>query len=95
MATVIDLLGTFSARPRRLLEGTTARSNGNKFFLDWETFNATYNVSAASGTSPSGLMAFNATPVPEASSIVSLGLLLLLGLGGTAVSRRRKAGVAH
>ena len=29
--------------------------------------------------------------VPEASSVVSLGLLLLLGLGGMAVSRRRKA----
>ena len=33
-------------------------------------------------------------PVPEASSFVSLGLLLLLGLGSVAVSRRRKAGAA-
>ena len=36
-----------------------------------------------------------ASPVPEASSVVSLGLLLLLGLGGVAVSRRRKAGAAR
>jgi len=35
------------------------------------------------------------SPVPEASSFVSLGLLLLLGLGGVAVSRRRKAGAAR
>ena len=34
-------------------------------------------------------------PVPEASSVVSLGLLLLLGLGGIAVSRRRKVDVLH
>ena len=33
-------------------------------------------------------------PVPEASSFVSLGGLLLLGMGGFAVSRRRKAGAA-
>ncbi|MDQ2800582.1 MAG: hypothetical protein M3Y13_13210 [Armatimonadota bacterium] len=33
-----------------------------------------------------------AAPVPEASSFVSLGLLLLLGAGGIAVSRKRKAG---
>jgi hypothetical protein len=31
-------------------------------------------------------------PVPEASSVVSFGLLLCLGLGGLAIStRRRKA----
>ena len=36
-----------------------------------------------------------AAPVPEASSVVSLGLLLLLGLGGIAVSRRRKTGAAR
>ena len=34
-------------------------------------------------------------PVPEASSVASLGLLLLLGLGGIAVSRRRKAGAVR
>ena len=37
----------------------------------------------------------NASPVPESSSYVSLGLLLLLGLGGVVISRRRKAGTAH
>ena len=34
-------------------------------------------------------------PVPEASSLASLGLLLLLGLGGVAVSRRRRADAAR
>ena len=29
-------------------------------------------------------------PVPEASTTVSLGLLLLLGLGGITVARRKK-----
>ncbi len=40
-----------------------------------------------------GPVSLNATPapVPEASSVVSLGLLLILGLGGAAVSRRRRA----
>ena len=37
----------------------------------------------------------NSAPVPEASSVVSLGLLLCLGLGGLAVTtRRRKAWAA-
>ena len=41
-----------------------------------------------------GTLEFNGIPaaVPEASSMVSLGLLLLLGIGGMAVSRRRRAG---
>ncbi len=30
------------------------------------------------------------SPVPEASTTVSLGLLLVLGLGGLAVSKRRR-----
>ena len=33
----------------------------------------------------------NAAPVPEASTTLSLGLMLLLGLGGLAVARRRTA----
>ena len=33
--------------------------------------------------------------VPEASSVVSLGLLLLLGVGGLVVSRRRKMGAVR
>lgn len=40
------------------------------------------------------LLTPTANPVPEASSVVSLGLLLLLGLGGMVVSRRRKADAA-
>jgi hypothetical protein len=40
-----------------------------------------------------GPVSLNAPPaaVPETSSLVSLGLLLLLGVGGLTVSRRRKA----
>lgn len=46
----------------------------------------------ATGTTSGFLVEFNApAPVPEASSIVSLGLLLLLGAGGIVMSRRRKA----
>ena len=33
----------------------------------------------------------NATPVPEAATTVSLGLMLLLGLGGMVIARRRRA----
>ena len=39
---------------------------------------------------PHGLAFLPAAPVPEASTTVSLGLLLALGLGGTLVSARRK-----
>jgi MYXO-CTERM domain-containing protein len=43
-----------------------------------------------------GTLEFNgvpASPVPEASTVSSLGLLLVLGLGGVAVARRRRAAV--
>ena len=33
----------------------------------------------------------NSAPVPEASSVISLGLLLALGVGGLAVARRKRA----
>ncbi len=36
----------------------------------------------------------SSSPVPEASSFVSLGGLLLLGFGSLAVSRKRKANAA-
>ncbi len=36
----------------------------------------------------------NAAPVPEASTLVSLGLMLALGLGGTVVAARKKASQA-
>ena len=42
-----------------------------------------------------GKLSFN-SPVPEVSSVVSLGVLLMLGLGGMAVNaRRRKSAVAE
>ena len=37
-----------------------------------------------------GSLTLAAAPVPEASTTVSLGLLLLLGLGGLVVAARRK-----
>lgn len=37
-----------------------------------------------------GVTAITAAPVPEASSVVSLGLLLTLGLGGLIVARRKQ-----
>ena len=50
-----------------------------------------YSTSASTGLREGFLLTPEA-PVPEASSIVSLGALLLLGLGGLALSvRRRKA----
>ncbi len=42
-------------------------------------------------TSTTGALLTPAAAVPEASSVVSLGLLLLLGSGGLLVSRRRRA----
>ena len=50
-------------------------------------------VASFSGATGSGAptLTFTATPVPEASTPVSLGALLLLGLGSLAVARRRRA----
>ena len=49
-------------------------------------------ITNGSGSSANFLSAVTvASPVPEASSFVSLGLMLALGLGGLAVARRRKA----
>ena len=41
------------------------------------------------GTSPSGGEVFSFTPVPEASTTVSFGLLLVLGLGGLMIARKK------
>ena len=50
------------------------------------------STTAATGTVQNfGLSTrFTFAPVPEASTTVSLGLLLMLGLGGTVVARRRR-----
>ncbi len=45
-------------------------------------------VTAASG----GIIPVSAAPVPEASSVVSLGLMLAFGAGGLMLARRKKAG---
>lgn len=45
---------------------------------------------SSAGVYSAYLLTPNFNPVPEASSVTSLGLLLALGLGGFAVSRRRK-----
>lgn len=55
------------------------------------TLTATYNVVTA-GTVYAAAAQLSPAPVPEASTTLSLGLLLMLGLGGAVVSaRRRKA----
>ncbi len=78
----IDLLGTFS-QTAPITSGTGTITGT---LLDGESINARYGVDQG------GLIEFNSAPVPEASSVVSFGLLLTLGLGGLAMSaRRRKA----
>ena len=52
---------------------------------------ATSNVSADIGFPGIKATVTSAAPVPEASTTISLGLLLTLGLGGLIVSARRKA----
>ncbi len=47
-------------------------------------------VTVASG----GSVPVSAAPVPEASSVISLGLMLALGAGGLVLARRKKAGAA-
>ncbi len=47
-------------------------------------------ITAASG----GIVPVSAAPVPEASSVVSLGLMLALGAGGLLLARRKKVGAA-
>lgn len=54
-------------------------------------FGSTASAATTPGNAP--VLSFNATsssPVPEASTTASFGLLLALGLGGIAVARRRK-----
>ena len=41
-----------------------------------------------------GVIPISAAPVPEASSVVSLGLMLALGAGGFFIARRKKVGAA-
>lgn len=43
---------------------------------------------------PIGRIPVNPDPVPEASSVVSLGLMLALGAGGFVIARRKKVGAA-
>ncbi len=76
----IDFLGTFS-QTAPITSGTGTLTGT---FLDGETLDALYNVS------PGGLIEFNSAPVPEASSVVSFGLLLALGLGGMVIAAKRK-----
>lgn len=45
----------------------------------------------AAGSSPHGLAFLPSSPVPEASTTVSLGLLLMLGLGGMVAARKKRA----
>lgn len=76
--------------------GQTISYSGSVFLTQGQTINFVIGPNNNFTLHPAnvGLSAI-LTPVPEASSVVSLGLLLLLGLGGIAVSRRRKAGAAR
>ena len=88
------VVGTFSATPGRSdwfyigSGGTfTAPSGGGDLFVAVNDTNNTDNHGSYAGT-----LTTPAPAVPEASTTVSLGLLLALGLGGRAVAgRRRKA----
>ncbi len=84
--STITLYGTFSQYG--LVTGSSGTITGS--LVDGggpQTF--TYSQTSDQGT---GIFLVQATsPVPEASSVVSLGLLLLLGAGGVAVICRRRA----
>ena len=71
------------------------------FTASWKSDSTTSAIITIVDVNPNPLAAGNdlalddisftgSSPVPEASSVVSLGLLLLLGMGSMAVSRRRK-----
>ena len=87
------VVGTFSATPSRtdwfyIGSGSTfsAPSGGGELFVAVVDTVSSDNHGFYSGTLTAG------NPVPETSSVVSLGLLLALGLGGLTVNaRRRKA----
>ena len=54
------------------------------------TFGGDYTVATDKGSAPQfDNVVLNAAPVPEASSTVSLGLMLALGLAGVVVMRRK------
>ncbi len=81
---------TFAFDPSYNLTGTLS---------DGTVLNGNYE----SGQGDGGRILFNgvfaagvpsAAPVPEASSVVSLGLMLVLGAGGFVIARRKKAGAA-
>ena len=83
----IDLFGTgftetFEGDP----QGSILQYNVTGTLQDGTAINATYDFLG-------GNLIFS-SPVPEASSVMSLGILLVLGLGGLAVSARRKAQAA-
>ncbi len=86
-SSVIDLFGTnLKATPDPTFHTSVLDLSG--FLSDGTPVTGFYEASQSKG----GTLEFNGAPVPEASSLVSLGLLLALGSGGMVIAaRRRKA----
>ena len=89
-ASVLDLFGTglsetFVAQGSDFKQYTVTGTlqNGNLLNADYYDYSGTLEFNGVAAV-PS---------VPEASSVASLGVLLVLGLGGLAAARRRKAPV--
>lgn len=86
--SILDLLGTGFTETPLPYNGLYPRYAVTGILQNGDPLQATYDYFG-------GTLEFNgaaAQPVPEASTTISFGLLLCLGLGGLAVSaRRRKA----
>ena len=89
--SILDLFGTGFTETPLPSNGLYPQYTVTGILQNGDSLNATYSYFG-------GTLEFNgvpAQPVPEASSLASFSLLLLLGLGGVAVSRRRKAGATR
>ena len=91
-SSFVDYAFLYSGGMMTDLNTLIASSSG--FTLEQATSISDTGFITGYGTDSSGqihafLLTPNFAPVPEASSIVSLGLLLTLGLGGAAVVRRK------
>ena len=79
--SLVDLAGPFAGQESTLTRSSEYIDFGGVFVPNDHPTAAGYAVIARQ---------LEAAPIPEASSVVSFGLLLLLGLGGVFVSARKK-----